>query len=100
MKSLFSLPVLILAGTAFAAPVQFKVSGMHCEACKAAIEKEICAKGDFAKCEANLIDAKKQTGELKIETKEGQTADAADIVKRIEKLGYKAEPASTPAKKK
>lgn len=101
MKSVLLPSILLSTSFAFAAPLQFNVNGMHCGACKAAIEKEICAKGDFAKCEANLVDTKKQTGELIIETKPGQTADSADIMKRIEKLGYKAEPASkTPAKKK
>lgn len=100
MKSLLFASILLATSVSFATPLRFNVNGMHCGACKAAIEKEICGQGDFAKCEANLVDAKKQTGELTIETKPGQTADSADIMKRIEKLGYKAEPAAKTATKK
>lgn len=102
MKAILSSAVLfstLFSATVLrAAPLNFKVTGMHCGACKAMIEKEICSKGGFESCEASLTDTKNQIGELKIETKAGQTADASEIMKRIEKLGYKAEPV-TPKKK-
>lgn len=101
MKLMTALIPLVLTTSAVAAPLNLKISGMHCGSCEASIEKEICANGNFAKCEANVRDSKAQIGELTIETRPGQTADVGDITRRVEKLGYKVETApATPAPKK
>lgn len=100
MKLLSTLTIVFLSIPAFANPLKFKVSGMHCSACSASITKDVCKKDLYAKCDVKITDATAQTGEVNIETKPGQKADTAEILKTIDKLGYKAELATTPATQK
>lgn len=82
---------LTVALPAFAENLHLKISGMHCGACQQAVEKKICEKDKYAKCEAKIINSEAQIGELVIESKPGQTLATADILKNIEKIGYKPE---------
>lgn len=94
--------LLFLSAAASAESLAYNIGGMHCGSCKAAVEKTVCkapAASAYASCEVKLTDFEKEMGELLIETKPGQKADATTIVASIEKLGYKPELVTTAAKK-
>lgn len=94
------LTTIMISSTALATSHQFKVTGMHCGGCKMAIEKSVCNDAGYAKCEARITNEKEEIGEVLIETKPGQKADPTEIIKKIEKAGYKAEVQTLPAAKK
>lgn len=65
-----------------------KVSGMHCGSCVKAITKKVCGEKVFAACEVNLLDSKKQTGEIRITTNPGQTLELDKIKTQVKDIGY------------
>ena len=60
----------------------YEISGMHCAACSASVERVTRKLPGVNRSEVNLT-----TGILSIEYDEGQTSPA-DIVKKVEKAGF------------
>ena len=58
---------------------QYTVTGMHCAACSARVEKAVSALPDVSRCEVNLL-----TGSMRVE---GNAADE-QIASAVEKAGY------------
>lgn len=85
MRSLLISSLTLLALSASAETLQVK--GMHCGACAKSIEDVVCKKEGFKSCSAKLTNAKKKTGELTIETNDGQPVDQAEITKLLSEAG-------------
>lgn len=64
----------------------YDITGMHCAACSASVERVTRRLPGVARSEVNLT-----TGVLSIEYDEGQTG-AADIIKKVEKAGFGCKP--------
>ena len=60
---------------------QYKVKGMSCAACSARVEKAVSAVDGVTDCTVSLL-----TNSMSVEG----TADAATIIRAVEKAGYKA----------
>ena len=60
---------------------QYKVKGMSCAACSARVEKAVSAMDGVTNCTVSLL-----TNSMSVEG----TADAATIIRAVEKAGYKA----------
>ena len=60
---------------------QYKVKGMSCAACSARVEKAVSAVDGVTNCTVSLL-----TNSMSVEG----TADAATIIRAVEKAGYKA----------
>ncbi|MGH9530869.1 MAG: heavy-metal-associated domain-containing protein [Terriglobales bacterium] len=80
--------ILLLAGTVLAADTttKFKVTGMYCDACQTKIEKAL-SKTDGVK--SATIDWKAGSASV---TFDDAKVNPEQIIKVIEKQGYKAEP--------
>lgn len=64
----------------------YDISGMHCAACSASVERVTRKLPGVARSEVNLT-----TGVLSIEYDEGQT-ERSDIIKKVEKAGFGCKP--------
>ncbi|BAK98928.1 putative copper-transporting ATPase [Oscillibacter valericigenes Sjm18-20] len=64
----------------------YDISGMHCAACSASVERVTRKLPGVARSEVNLT-----TGVLSIEYDEGQT-EQSDIIKKVEKAGFGCKP--------
>ena len=61
---------------------QYKVKGMSCAACSARVEKAVSAVDGVTDCTVSLL-----TNSMSVEG----TADAATIIRAVEKAGYRLE---------
>lgn len=90
MKSLLVLAFgFSIATVANAESQKFRVDGMHCNDCVASVKQKVCAMGDFASCNARIVDPKKEIGEVSITTKGADKIDVAKLDKVIGDAGYK-----------
>lgn len=74
--------------SAFAESKTFKVKGMHCDGCAETVRKALCGNPVYKRCEVKIKDAKKEIGEVTLETKEGKV-DMKAVKEILEKEGYK-----------
>jgi copper chaperone CopZ len=63
------------------------VQNMHCGACAKSIENVVCKKSEFKTCTVKIKNAKKQLGEITIETADGQPVNREEISKLLEEAG-------------
>ncbi len=99
MRSLLLTSFTFLALSASAETLQVK--GMHCGACAKSIEDVVCKKEGFKSCSVKLTNAKKKTGELTIETVDGNPVDQAEITKLLSEAGdYTLAKSKTKTEKK
>lgn len=89
MKQLL-LAALLAAGVSAAAEEKTcTVSGMHCDACKEAVEGKVCDQNKYASCEVT-VDGKHKMGTVKLTTKETTAKiDEKTLGTQIEDAGYK-----------
>lgn len=107
-KSIF-FGLLLVAASVWANEEKIAVKGMHCEACESELNDKVCKDKEmstwFSKCEAKVLDAKAEMGEIKFTPKSGNlTADQqAKITAAIKGTGREvvaaASAKATPKKK-
>ncbi len=79
---------LFVSVAASAETKTFKVKGMHCESCADSVRAALCKNPAYKRCEVKIKNAKKELGEVTLETKEG-AVDMNAVKAIIEKEGYK-----------
>ncbi len=66
------------------------VKGMHCQGCTEMVEGKVCDEAKYSTCTVKVLDAKKQTGEIHLVTKDATAkVDEKAVGKLVEDSGYK-----------
>lgn len=80
--------LLLISSTAFAEKLVLPVDGVHCGGCTSAIEGKVCKGNDYLTCKAEVLDEKKQKGQLTVETKPGQKINLDKIAAEVKATSY------------
>lgn len=100
--------VLIAAMLGFMAHADEKtctVKGMHCQGCTESVHGKLCDEAKYSKCEVNILDEKKEIGQVHMVTKDEKAlVDEKAVGAILTDAGYKMEKcakgAPTPSKMK
>ncbi len=88
MKTLaLVLSTLLISFSALAETTTYPIKGMHCGSCKKAIESKLCKMEGLQTCKVEVLDGKKEIGQVTISTKDGSAPDFAKMSEAVKAAG-------------